>query len=50
VAAIRAKLNGEQPESRIVDVGFEIMQRRSTERGGAADAVPRPGSRRRARA
>ena len=50
VAAIRAKLNGEQPESRIVDVGFEIMQRRSTERGGAADAAQRPGPRRRPRA
>jgi LacI family gluconate utilization system Gnt-I transcriptional repressor len=47
MAAIRAKLNGEQPDSRIVDVGFEIMQRRSTERGGVADTAERPRSRRR---
>jgi LacI family gluconate utilization system Gnt-I transcriptional repressor len=46
VAAIRAKLNGEQPESRIVDVGFDIMQRRSTERSGTADVAERPRSRR----
>jgi LacI family transcriptional regulator, gluconate utilization system Gnt-I transcriptional repressor len=49
VAVIRAKLNGEQPESRIVDVGFDIMQRRSTERSGTADVAERARSRRRPR-
>jgi LacI family transcriptional regulator, gluconate utilization system Gnt-I transcriptional repressor len=49
VAAIRAKLNGEEPNSRIVDVGFDIVQRRSTDRNGTDDVTERPRSRRQPR-
>ena len=47
VAAIRAKLNGEESKSRIIDMGFDIVQRRSTDRNGTYHVTGQPRSRRR---